>query len=256
MKNTLTFSNIINILIDNKKNTYPQYLLVADLFGLDLGIDFDAGETLGVTDSNTIRISNWCTGKRPIPLDIVQENDADNFESMAERFSENICPNILNISHARNETEKLLRENESILGKEMTDAMTLIEDNSEFFTSVIRYAISNSHSQGTFFSPDLADTLLNCHAPKPVMTFAGRDKESKEVYKMLSKDSVLFVSGIVGIGKSEFVKYFAEKYAKKYTNIIYWFYSGNLKQSITEMDFSSDSMDMTRHNVSMPIFST
>ena len=57
MKNTLTFSNIINILIDNKKNTYPQYLLVADLFGLDLGIDFDAGETLGVTDSNTIRIS-------------------------------------------------------------------------------------------------------------------------------------------------------------------------------------------------------
>ena len=98
MKNTLTFSNIINILIDNKKNTYPQYLLVADLFGLDLGIDFYAGETLGVADSNTIRISNWCTGKRPIPLDIVHENDADDFESMAERFSENICPNILNIS--------------------------------------------------------------------------------------------------------------------------------------------------------------
>lgn len=38
MKNTLTFSSIINILIDNKKNTYPQYLLVADLFGLDLGL--------------------------------------------------------------------------------------------------------------------------------------------------------------------------------------------------------------------------
>lgn len=54
------------------KNTYPQYLLVADLFGLDLGIDFYAGETLGVADSNTIRISNWCTGKRPIPLDIVK----------------------------------------------------------------------------------------------------------------------------------------------------------------------------------------
>ena len=78
MRKTLTFSNIINILIDNKKNTYPQYLLIADLFDLDLGIDFYAGETLGVTDSNTIRISNWCTGKRPIPLDIVQENDSDN----------------------------------------------------------------------------------------------------------------------------------------------------------------------------------
>ena len=230
MKNTLTFSSIINILINNKKNTYPQYLLVADLFGLDLGIDFYAGETLGVTDSNTIRISNWCTGKRPIPLDIVHENDADDSPNMAERFSENICPNILNISHARSETEKLLRENKSILGEEMTNAMTSTEDNSEFFTSVIRYAISNSHSHGTFFSPDLADTLLNCHCPKPVMTFTGRDAEAKEVYKLLSKEPVLFISGIAGIGKSEFAKYFAEKYAKKYANIIYWFYSGNLKQ--------------------------
>lgn len=245
MKNTLTFSSIINILIDNKKNTYPQYLLVADLFGLDLGIDFDAGETLGVADSNTIRISNWCTGKRPIPLDIVQENDADNFESMAERFSENICPNILNISHARNETEKLIKENVMVLGEEMANAMIAIEDNSDFFTSVIRYAISNSHAQGTFFSPDLADTLLNCHAPRPVMTFTGRDTEAKEAYKMLSKEPMLFVSGIAGIGKSEFVKYFAEKYVKKYTNIIYWFYSGNLKQNIAEMDFTSDRMDMT-----------
>lgn len=42
---------------------------------------------------------------------------------------------------------------------------------------------------------------------------------------MLSKEPVLFVSEIAGIGKSEFVKYFAEKYAKKYTNIIYWFYT-------------------------------
>lgn len=245
MRNTLTFSSIINILIDNKKNTYPQYLLVADLFGLDLGIDFYAGETLGVADSNTIRISNWCTGKRPIPLDIVQENDADNFESMAERFSENICPNILNITHARSETEKIIKENVMVLGEEMADAMTLIEDNCDFFTSVIRYAISNSHSQGTFFSPDLADTLLNCHTPRPVMTFTRRDTEAKEAYKMLSKEPVLFVSGIAGIGKSEFSKYFAEKYEKKYTNIIYWFYSGNLKRNITEMGFTSDRMDMT-----------
>ena len=195
------------------KNTYPQYLLVADLFGLDLDIDFYAGETLGVTDSNAIRISNWCTGKRPILLDIVHENDADNFESMAERFATDICPNILNISHARSETEKLIRENEMILGEEMADGMIALEEDSEFFTSVIRYAISNSHSHGTFFSPDLADTLLNCHPPKPVMTFTGRDAEAKEVYKLLSKEPVLFISGIAGIGKSEFAKYFAEKYA-------------------------------------------
>ena len=180
MKNTLTFSNLINILIDNKKNTYPQYLLVADLFGLNLGIDFYAGETLGVADSNTIRISNWCTGKRPIPLDIVQENDADDFTSMTERFAEKICPNILNISHARTETEKLLQENQAILGKEMIETMTSMADNAAFFTSVIRYAISNSHSQGSLFSPDLADILLNCHVPKPVLTFTGRDAEAKK----------------------------------------------------------------------------
>lgn len=37
MKNRLTFANVINILLDNKKKTYPQHKLICDLFAEYLG---------------------------------------------------------------------------------------------------------------------------------------------------------------------------------------------------------------------------
>ena len=49
----------------------------------------------------------------------------------------------------------------------------------------------------------------------------------------------------MGIGKSEFAKHFAKKNEKKYTNIIYLYYTGSLKKCIAELEFASDIAEMT-----------
>lgn len=164
---------MIGILIENKKNTYPQYLLIRDLFDLDLDDEYTEGEPFSVTDSNSIRISNWCTGKRPIPADIVRENESDQYAGMKERIQQSILPNMLNISNARTQLEQLLRENEPVIGKCMMQDIQSIKDTASFFTSMICYAISNNHTPGELYSPALSDSLLNCHVPSVTPYFVG-----------------------------------------------------------------------------------
>lgn len=50
---------------------------------------------------------------------------------------------------------------------------------------------------------------------------------------------------MAGIGKSEFAKYYADKNRKKYTNLIYLYYTGDLKKSIAGMEFDDDTSEMT-----------
>lgn len=61
----------------------------------------------------------------------------------------------------------------------------------------------------------------------------------------MQEHPTLFISGVAGIGKSEFAKYFAKKNRKKYTNIIYLYYVGDLVKSIAGMEFDNDTSEMT-----------
>ena len=70
----------------------------------------------------------------------------------------------------------------------------------------------------------------------------------------MSDNNKVFVSGIGGIGKSEFVKAFAREHKKEFTNILYFYYDSDLKDLITDIDFSddrpedSDDEKFKRHN--------
>lgn len=75
--------------------------------------------------------------------------------------------------------------------------------------------------------------------------FVGRKDELKQTVKLLHDNQVLFISGIAGIGKSEFARFFADKNRKKYTNIIYWYYTGDLRKNVIQIDFADDSADMS-----------
>ena len=57
---------------------------------------------------------------------------------------------------------------------------------------------------------------------------------------MLEENSKVFLYGIAGIGKSEMAKAYAKQYKKYYTNIFYVEYTGDLHQSVTDMDFTDD----------------
>ena len=87
--------------------------------------------------------------------------------------------------------------------------------------------------------------MQNCFLPPVSQEFVGRKDEIKQAVKLLQNNHVLFISGIAGIGKSEFARFFADKNRKKYTNIIYWYYTGDLRKNVIQMDFADDTADMS-----------
>ena len=53
MKNRLTFSNVIGVLLENKKKTYQQHQLVRSMFSLEL----DDDEFAEITDADATKYS-------------------------------------------------------------------------------------------------------------------------------------------------------------------------------------------------------
>ncbi len=133
----------------------------------------------------------------------------------------------------------------NVIGIDKILEMKNISDNAVFFAALVRYAVLNDHSQNVVYSLDLSETLLSGRVPSCTKDFLGRKKELSEVATALKNNPLLFVTGIAGIGKSEFAKHFAKKNEKKYTNIIYLYYTGSLKKCIAELEFASDTAEMT-----------
>ncbi len=243
MKNRLTFANVINILLENKKKTYPQHKLICDLFAEYLGTS-DYSDTIYAED-NTM-YSRWCTGARPIPMEILHTyEDDNNWEYIENSFDDEIIPNLINESQARSQMEELIKDSIPVIGTSKADELIAITDNANFFTQVIRYAILSDHEHSKAFSPDVSEDLQNCFLPTVSSEFVGRKDELKQAVKLLQDNHVLFISGIAGIGKSEFARFFADNNRRKYTNIIYWYYTGDLKKNVIQMDFADDTADIS-----------
>lgn len=242
MRNRLTFANIISILLENKKKTYQQHQLVRSLFSAYLNDELPSDEIYA--EDNTM-YSRWCTGARPIPMEILHIYEENNFEIMEEDFRCKIIPNLINESQARSQIEELINDSRNIIGNKTANEMLALTDNAAFFTATIRYAILSDHEHSGLFSPDLSDTIQNSRLPSITEEFVGRKNELKECGKLLQERPTLFISGVAGIGKSEFAKYYADKNRKKYTNIIYLYYAGDLKKSIAGMEFDDDTSEMT-----------
>lgn len=172
-----------------------------------------------------------------------EENDYWN--DMEEDFRTKIIPNLINELQVRSQLESLLDESIDVIGADKIQEMKQISDNAAFFAAMVRYAVLNDHSQNVVYSPDLSETLLSGRVPSCTKDFLGRKKELSEVTAALKNNPLLFVTGIAGIGKSEFAKHFAKKNEEKYTNIIYLYYTGSLKKCIAELEFASDIAEMT-----------
>ena len=246
MRNRLTFANIISILLENKKKTYQQHQLVRSLFSAYLNDELSSDEIYA--EDNTM-YSRWCTGARPIPMEILRIYEDNNFEVMEEDFRCKIIPNLINESQARSQIEELINDSRNIIGNKTANEMLALTNNAAFFTATIRYAILSDHEHSGLFSPDLSDTIQNSRLPSNTEEFIGRKNELKECGKLLQERTTLFISGVAGIGKSEFAKYYADKNRKKYTNIIYLYYAGDLKKSIAGMEFDDDTSEMTEETL-------
>lgn len=243
MINRLTFANVIKILLENKKKTFTQYRMVYCIFSKCMNDTVTSADLIG---DGMIQISRWCSGERPIPKNVLEKyEENDYWNDMEEDFRTKIIPNLINELQVRSQLESLLDESIDVIGADKIQEMKQISDNAAFFAAMVRYAVLNDHSQNVVYSPDLSETLLSGRVLSCIKDFLGRKKELSEVTAALKNNPLLFVTGIAGIGKSEFAKHFAKKNEKKYTNIIYLYYTGSLKKCIAELEFASDIAEMT-----------
>ena len=156
-------------------------------------------------EDNTM-YSRWCTGARPIPMEILHIYEDNNFEVMEEDFRCKIIPNLINESQARSQIEELINDSRNIIGNKTANEILALTDNAAFFTVAVRYAILSDHEHSGLFSPDLSDTIQSSRLPSITEEFVGRKNELKECGKLLQEHPTLFISGVAGIGKREFAQ--------------------------------------------------
>ena len=89
-------------------------------------------------------------------------------------------------------------------------------------------------------SPIVKDYIIDGFIPKVCKHFCGRDNELQNLDEMLKKHDKIFLQGVAGIGKSELAKKYAQEHKNDYTNILFFTYTGDLKQMIADFDFADD----------------
>lgn len=79
--------------------------------------------------------------------------------------------------------------------------------------------------------------------------FCGREKELQAFSEMLEAEDKIFIYGVGGIGKSEFVKKFIKDNKSDFTNILFITYADSLKNTIAGINFKGDKSDEVLENL-------
>ncbi len=125
------------------------------------------------------------------------------------------------------------------------------DDIAAFLADVIVFSL-NRPAKGNSRSPIMSERV-NLNSVTSCKYFCGRKKELQALSEMLKTLDKIFVYGVGGIGKSEFVKKFIKDNKSDYTNILFLTYSENLKNTIAGICFKEDKADdkiddlFTRH---------
>lgn len=200
------------------------------------------------------QVCRWFKGIKPISPKIARfYEDPENSEQLSSSIEFKILPMMYDAPMAARELSDLVINDVSISEQKRSElaAKFNCENNAaiaDFISSVLRFSmlrnfIKREQNQLTVsgtLSPVANERIFDGVVPKPCKHFCGRENELNELHELLSKHNKIFVSGIAGIGKSEFVKAYAAAHSKDYTNILYFTYPDSLQKLIADMDFSDD----------------
>ena len=118
MKNRITFSNVIGVLLENKKKTYAQYRMIEDIF-YDCLCDMDIFEKEDF--EKNVTYSRWCTGERPIPKEILSFYDNAGFDGILDNIQNDVIPNLINVTATREQLLGLVTDSTDVIGIEKVD---------------------------------------------------------------------------------------------------------------------------------------
>lgn len=255
------FSTVINIIIENcrenmhtKKNrerAYSQFDLVCDMF-----YDFYTECDEACFDNTSV--SRWIKGNRPVPAVIVnyyRENESD---SIGDYFQENCLKIVFDKVKLFNELITLVQNDYTLSEEKKSEILPAnINDFSDYeicafigkviFAAIDRPFVPADKPILSTAAITVSEYVFSAEVPVPCRYFCGRDNELEELYSVLQEHNKIFISGFAGIGKSEFAKAYAKKFKQEYKNVLYFNYSGSLKEMITDMDFVGDSNTDDEH---------
>ena len=247
------FSSVFRIIINylNEGKGMSQVDLLYDLFESfteSTGFTFDYGLT-----------SRWINGYSAVSPKLIQYyTTEDGTEHLISDLTNKVFPNIIDVEMLSRDIYDLVMNDISISDSKKAElASSYISSDktsiADFISAVLIFSLSRKFVardtklatvSGTA-SPVLSDTILCGEAPAPCKHFTGRDNEIEALHEILQENYKVFISGVAGIGKSEFVKAYIKNYKKLYTNVLYFYYDSNLKNLITDIDFVDDRTDDT-----------
>ena len=215
---------------------FNQFALEHDDF------DFDQG-----------RVNRWFKGKDTVSPTITRFYLQDGYaEYLAADLEEKIFPLMTDVSKAVQEIYYLLMNDISISNTKKNELTEFyppqnLTDTADYISTILIFGMERKFQKrdtkmltsGTL-SPITDDIIMSGAVPAPCKHFCGRDNEISELHTLLENHSKIFITGLAGIGKSEFAKAYAKKHKSQYTNILYFTYPGSLQALIEDIDFADD----------------
>ena len=204
--------------------------------------DFDQG-----------RVNRWFKGKDAVSPTITRFYLQDGYaEYLAADIEEKIIPLMTDVGKATQEIYDLLMNDVSISDTKKNELSELYPpqnptDTADYISTILLFGMERKFQKrdtklltsGTL-SPVANDLIMSGAVPAPCKHFCGRDSELAELHSILEIHSKVFITGLAGIGKSEFVKAYAKMHRKDFTNILYFTYPGSLQTLIEDIDFADD----------------
>lgn len=250
--NRCDFSSVIKIIQEHISagNFLNQIDLVYNLFehfiNENVDFDFDYGQTC-----------RWINGAAPVSPRIAKFYlDDKNAAYLRRNIGTNIIPLFYDTAMSEMDLYSLVISDMSISEQKRTELTHGYPYNdkayiADFFGRVIIFAINRKFEKRNnkllttsgMLSPMVSDVIFDGALPKQCKYFCGRDNEISKLHELLSDMNKIFINGIAGIGKSEFVKAYANIHKKDYTNILYFNYTESLQNMIADMDFADDMPD-------------
>ena len=255
------FSSVCRTILDNASLNQVEFLEML----------FDDYARVNLFFFNAGLSNRWLRGLKPLSSAIIKYYGADDkADNLMRNLSKSIMPQINDYNNLTKALHDLVLNDVSISDDSKKELLSYYPCDSkseavEFICNILIFAMSRpfvtrdtkiieKHTSSGALSPIVSERIFGADIPAPCKHFSGRDKELAELHEILSENNKVFVNGVGGIGKSEFVKAFAREFKKDFTNILYFYYDTDLKNLIADIDFSDDRLEdnddekFKRHN--------
>ena len=251
MNHTLTVSAVLNVLYD----VLPKKLTKSKIYLCETIFESFRFEMMAAARFEYHYVCKWMSGNLGFPSDLLAYYTEGKEKIVG--LCDHVCrllPNEYHYYILLSALDRLVRDDDLINPTKKIELINLLNSDEcktkrkigNCITHVLYHAmlldsIPNAAGVAKGTKKLRAKSYVrSAKPPKPCQWFQGRTSELEQLSSLLNDCSTVFVNGIPGIGKSEFVKKYAEVYREQYTDIVYIRCDKSLDSAICALDFWED----------------